>query len=204
MNDKTRKIIGVVFLIAGIGLCLTGKTVLLLVGLVACVLGAFVFMDKVPFLHDKKAKVIILSPPEKLAKALEAADKMKTEEAMELLEELVNQESNDMPSEQARTKAAKALGELYEKGRFSGLSQPADMSKAVKYYGVYLKGNSMDGDVASRIAQYYLEQQLFKDAITYFEMAAKVKNRFATQKLANMFEEGIHKVDSYGNKGKRG
>ena len=34
-----------------------------------------------------------------------------------------------------------------------------------------------------------------------FEMAAKVKNRFATQKLANMFEEGIHKVDSYGNKG---
>lgn len=201
MNDKTRKIIGIVLLIAGIVLCLTGNTVLLLAGLVACVAGALAFMDKIPFLREKKAKVVLLTPPEKLAKAFEAADKMRSEEAMELLEELVNLNTGDIPSDQARTKAAKALGELYEKGRFSGLSQPADMSKAVKYYAVYLKGNSMDGDVASRIAQYFLEQQQFKDAITYFEMAAKVKNRFATQKLANMFEEGIHKVDNYGNKG---
>ena len=90
MNDKTRKIIGIVLLIAGIVLCLTGNTVLLLAGLVACVAGALAFMDKIPFLREKKAKVVLLTPPEKLAKAFEAADKMRSEEAMELLEELVN------------------------------------------------------------------------------------------------------------------
>ena len=120
-------------------------------------------------------------------------------DAVEILEGIADIGINEQSYKQLGLDALKVLSEFFEKGTYSNSSTEKDLGKAA----VYLEKHanlSNDSEVVYKAAKMYLEAQNFSKAISLFEKAANSGVKSAYMNLGSIYENGLCKVDEYGNK----
>lgn len=132
-------------------------------------------------------------------KAVNLMENGNAEDAVMILEGIADVAVMDSQYKNFGTEALGILGELYEKGKYSNCSVTVDMSKSASYYEKYVKLEK-DGDMIYKLAKMFLEIQNFSKAITYFEKATDVGIKAAYMNLGGIYENGLQRVDQYGNK----
>ncbi|MCM1170861.1 MAG: sel1 repeat family protein [Clostridium sp.] len=132
-------------------------------------------------------------------KALNQMENGNHEEAVENLERIVDIAIVDPQYKQFGVDALKIMGQLYETGKYSNCLVDVDMNKACKYYEKYVNLNK-DGEMIYKLAKMLLDIQNFSKAITYFEKATECGIKAAYMNLGNIYENGLNRIDQYGNK----
>ncbi|MDD6328720.1 MAG: sel1 repeat family protein, partial [Lachnospiraceae bacterium] len=87
----------------------------------------------------------------------------------------------------------------YENGKYSNCKVEVDKAKACVYYEKYININK-DGEMIYKLAKMLLEIQNFSKSITYFEKATECGIKAAYMNLGSIYENGLNRVDQYGNK----
>ncbi len=95
--------------------------------------------------------------------------------------------------------ALKILTELFELGKFGNAKVKVDVPRACKYLERYYT-LSEESDVCFKLAEMYLDTQNFSRALTYLEKAAAAGINAAFLRLGEVYENGLNRVDEYGNK----
>ncbi len=161
------------------------------------------FLDKIPFIGNKVAKnsqdEYTNNVEKQYNRALELFDRSIPLEAVPLLEQIADTGAMDPTYKQLACESLKTLGELYELGKFSNSKVNIDIDKAIFYYEKYAKLND-DGDMLFKLGKMLLDRQNFSKAITYLERAAACGIKPACMTLGGIYEEGLNKVDQFGNK----
>lgn len=121
------------------------------------------------------------------------------EDAVEILEKIVDIAIVDPTYKEFGVNALKILSELYELGKYSNCMVEVDKAKSCAYMEKYVKLNK-EGDTIYKLAKMFLEIQNFPKAITYFEKATECGNKAAYMNLGSIYEHGLYRVDQYGNK----
>ena len=133
-------------------------------------------------------------------KAMNLMDNGDAEESVTILEQVSDIGIMDPQYKSYGDDALMVLSEFYEKGKYRNAVVEPDLNKATKYLEKYVNQNS-DGDILYKLAKMLLEIQNFSKAIKYFEKAANdfgVKAAFIN--LGTIYENGLNRVDQYGNK----
>lgn len=120
-------------------------------------------------------------------------------EAVEVLEGIADIGFNDQMYKQVGLDALNVLSEFYERGYYSNAKIEKDLNKSATYLEK-LSNLSNDPDSIYKTARLYLEAQNFSKAITFFEKATAAGVKSAYMNLGSIYENGLCKVDEYGNK----
>ena len=132
-------------------------------------------------------------------KAMNLFENANGEEAVEVLEGIADIGFNDQSYKQFGLDALRVLSEFYENGRYSNARTEKDLGKCATYLEKY-SNLSNDADIIYKTAKMYLEAQNFSKAISFFEKAANAGVKPAYMNLGSIFENGLSKIDEYGNK----
>ncbi len=159
------------------------------------------FLEKIPFLSNLGGKKKSTKSNVELQydKAINQMENGNAEEAIEILEKIVDIAIVDANYKNFGMDALKILGELHETGKYSNSKIAEDKAKACQYYEKYVKLNK-DGDMIYKLAKMLLEIQNFSKAITYFEKATECGIKAAYMNLGSIYENGLQRIDQYGNK----
>ena len=120
-------------------------------------------------------------------------------EAVDILEGIVDIGINEASYKQIGLDALKVLSEYYETGKYSNAKTEIDLNKAASYLEKYTN-LSTEPDMVYKAAKMYLEAQNFSKAISLFEKSTKVGVKAAYMNLGSIYENGLCRVDEYGNK----
>ena len=132
-------------------------------------------------------------------KAMNLMENANGDEAVEILESVSDDGLVNENYKQFGIDALKILGEYYETGKYKNATTKPDLSKAAKYYEKYA-AQTNEGEVLYKIAKLHLEAQNFSKAVAYFEKAANAGVKAAYMNLGSIYENGLSRVDQYGNK----
>ena len=132
-------------------------------------------------------------------KAINLMENGNAEDAVEILEMIVDIAIVNQQYKNFGMDALKIMAELYETGKYSNCTVNKDMAKACVYYEKYTKF-SKDGEIIYKLAKMLLEIQNFSKAITFFEKATECGIKAAYINLGNIYENGLNRIDQYGNK----
>jgi len=159
------------------------------------------FLEKIPFLSNLGGKKKSTKSNVELQydKAINQMENGNAEEAIEILEKIVDIAIVEVNYKSFGMDALKILGELHETGKYSNSKITEDKAKACQYYEKYVKLNK-DGDMIYKLAKMLLEIQNFSKAITYFEKATECGIKAAYMNLGSIYENGLQRIDQYGNK----
>lgn len=163
------------------------------------------FLDKIPFIsnlssHKESAEKVEVDEIEnKYAKAMGYLDQGLTEEAVKLCNQVIEEGFEDPKYKQHVSDCLKSMGKLYETGVVKNCKIEVDAVKATEYYEKYLK-IAEDGEITFRLGIACLDRQSFSKAMTYLEKAADLGVKSAYMKIGGIYEEGLNRVDQYGNK----
>lgn len=158
-------------------------------------------LGKIPFLSGigGKKKSTKSNVELQYDKAINLMENGNGEEAVEILEKIVDIAIVDPTYKSFGMDALKIMGEFYETGKYSNSTVSEDKAKAAAYYEKYVKLNK-DGEMIYKLAKMFLEIQNFSKAITYFEKATECDIKAAYMNLGSIYENGLHRIDQYGNK----
>ena len=156
---------------------------------------------KIPFLSNLGGKKESKKSGNELLydKALNLMENGNAEEAVPLLEEIVDSALVDPQYQNLGIDSLKILGELYETGKYSNCTVNKDLAKACTYLEKCVNLEK-DPDMIYKLAKMLLEIQNFSKAITYFEKACDSGIKAAYMNLGSIYENGLYRVDQYGNK----
>lgn len=159
------------------------------------------FLEKIPFLSNLGGKKKSTKSNVELQydKAINQMENGNAEEAIEILEKIVDIAIVDVNYKNFGVDSLKILGELHETGKYSNSKVAVDEAKACQYYEKYVKLNK-DGEMIYKLAKMLLEIQNFSKAITYFEKATECGIKAAYMNLGSIYENGLQRIDQYGNK----
>ncbi len=159
------------------------------------------FLEKIPFLSNLGGKKKSTKSNVELQydKAINQMENGNAEEAIEILEKIVDIAIVDVNYKNFGVDSLKILGELHETGKYSNSKITVDKAKACQYYEKYVKLNK-DGEMIYKLAKMLLEIQNFSKAITYFEKATECGIKAAYMNLGSIYENGLQRIDQYGNK----
>ncbi len=159
------------------------------------------FLGKIPFLANLGGKKKSTKSNVELQydKAINLMENGNAEDAIEILEKIVDIAIVDANYSNFGTDSLKILGELHENGKYSNCKITADKAKACVYYEKYTKLHK-DGDMIYKLAKMLLEIQNFSKAITFFEKATDCGIKAAYMNLGSIYENGLNRIDQYGNK----
>ena len=159
------------------------------------------FLGKIPFLSNISGKKKSNKSNVELQydKAINLMENGNAEDSVEILEKIVDIAIVDPTYKNFGIDSLKILGELFETGKYSNCKIPADKAKACIYYEKYVKLNK-EGEMIYKLAKMFLEVQNFSKAITYFEKATEVGIKAAYMNLGSIYENGLNRIDQYGNK----
>ncbi len=132
-------------------------------------------------------------------KAMSLFENANGEEAIDILEGIADIGINDQSYKQLGLDALKVLSEFFETGTYSNSKTDKDLNKAAAYLEKYTN-LSNDADMTYKAAKMYLEAQNFSKAISLFEKAANSGVKSAYMNLGSIYENGLCRVDEYGNK----
>lgn len=159
------------------------------------------FLDKIPFIGNKVNKQAENESSNNVDKqyrrGLELLYSGVTVEAISQLEQVAN--ANGFEYKQTVCEALRILGELFEFGRYDNATIESDRDRAVDYYERFLK-LAEDGEMFFKLGKIMLDKQSFSKAITYLEKASACGVKPATMKLGSIYEEGLNRIDEFGNK----
>lgn len=159
------------------------------------------FLGKIPFLasigSNKKTKKSNVEL--QYDKARNLMENGNAEEAVEILEQIVDIAVMDPVYKDFGIDSLKILGHLFEFGKHSNCTVEEDKVRAIGYYEKYI-GFNKDGEMIYKLAKMFLEVQNFAKAITYFEKATECGIKPAYMNLGSIYENGLNRVDQYGNK----
>lgn len=93
----------------------------------------------------------------------------------------------------------KILAEMYETGKYGNAKVNQDLARAAKYLERYYTLTE-EADVCYKVGEMYLDMQNFGKALTSFEKAADAGVKAAFLRLGEIHENGLNRVDEYGNK----
>ncbi|MBO5509024.1 MAG: sel1 repeat family protein, partial [Lachnospiraceae bacterium] len=129
---------------------------------------------KIPFIANfgNKRKPAKSNVELQYDKAINLMENGNAEEAVEILEKIVDIAIVDQQYKNFGMDALKIMAELFETGKYSNCTTEVDKAKACKYYEKYTKF-SKDGEIIYKLAKMLLEIQNFSKAITYFEKATE-------------------------------
>ena len=158
-------------------------------------------LGKIPFLSaiGGKKKSSKSNVELQYDKAINLMENGNSEEAVEILEKIVDISVMDQEYKNFGADSLKILGELYESGKYSNCKVDIDKAKAAAYYEKYININK-DGEMIYKLAKMLLEIQNFSKAITYFEKSTECGIKAAYMNLGSIYENGLNRVDQYGNK----
>lgn len=159
------------------------------------------FLEKIPFLSNLGGKKKSTKSNVELQydKAINQMENGNAEEAIEILEKIVDIAIVDTNYKNFGVDSLKILGELHETGKYSNSKITVDKVKACQYYEKYVKLNK-EGEMIYKLAMMLLEIQNFSKAITYFEKATDCGIKAAYMNLGSIYENGLQRIDQYGNK----
>lgn len=159
------------------------------------------FFSKIPFLSGLGGKKKSAKSNVELQydKAINLMENGNAEDAVEIFEKIVDIAIMDPNYKNFGTDALKILGELYETGKYSNCIVDVDLNKATQYYEKYTN-LSKDGEMIYKLAQMLLDIQNFSKAITFFEKATECGIKAAYMNLGSIYENGLNRIDQYGNK----
>ena len=154
------------------------------------------FFEKIPFLSNLGGKKKSTKSNVELQydKAINQMENGNAEEAVEILEKIVDIAIVDANYKNFGVDSLKILGELHETGKYSNSKIAVDKAKACQYYEKYVKLNK-DGEMIYKLAKMLLEIQNFSKAITYFEKATDCGIKAAYMNLGSIYENGLQRVD---------
>ncbi len=132
-------------------------------------------------------------------KAMNLLENANGEEAVSVLEGIVDIGYNDQSYKQFGLDALSVLSEYYERGSYSNAKTDKDLNKAAQYLEKYAN-LSNDPESIYKSAKMYLEAQNFSKAVSLFEKSTTVGVKAAYMNLGSIYENGLYKVDEYGNK----
>ena len=132
-------------------------------------------------------------------KAMNLMENANGDEAVEILEGVADIGLMDVTYKDLGTDALKILGEFYETGKYKNAVTDKNINKAAKYYEKYANQTN-DGETIYKVAKLLLEDQNFSKAVAFFEKAAKAGVRSAYMNLGSIYENGLSRVDQFGNK----
>lgn len=158
-------------------------------------------LGKIPFLSSigGKKKSTKSNVELQYDKAINLMENGNSEESVEILEKIVDISVMDQVYKDFGADSLKILGELYETGKYSNCKVDVDKAKSAGYYEKYININK-EGDVIYKLAKMFLEIQNFSKAITYFEKSTECGIKAAYMNLGSIYENGLNRVDQYGNK----
>lgn len=156
---------------------------------------------KIPFVAKfSKKKEPVNNVELQFNKAMNLMDNGDSEESVTILEQVSDIGIMDPQYKNYGNDALLVLAELFEKGKYRNATVEIDLNKATKYYEKYVNQNR-DGDIIYKLAKMMLEIQNFSKAIKYYEIAATdYGNKAAFMGLGSIYENGLNRVDQYGNK----
>lgn len=159
------------------------------------------FLEKIPFLSNLGGKKKSNKSNVELQydKAINQMENGNAEEAIDNLEKIVDIAIVDANYKNFGVDSLKILGELHETGKYSNCKITVDKAKACQYYEKYVKLNK-EGEMIYKLAKMLLEIQNFSKAITYFEKATDCGIKAAYMNLGSIYENGLQRIDQYGNK----
>ncbi len=161
------------------------------------------FLDKIPFIGNKSGNKTEEGSGNNIEKQFgKAVDLLYNDiplEAIPLLESIADIGSMDSRYKQLACDSLKILGELHELGRYSNSKMETNIDKALGYYERY-SNLTDDGEMLFKLGKIMLDKQNFSKAIAYLEKAVKCGVKSACMKLGSVYEEGLQRVDEYGNK----
>ena len=156
--------------------------------------------EKIPFISNIGKKRSNKSSTElQYDKAMNLMENANGLEAVEILEKIADIGIMDENYKQLGTDCLKILGEFYETGKYSNSTTDKDLSKAAGYYEKFTNMTN-DGEMIYKVAKMHLETQNFAKAITFFQKAAEKGIKPAYMNLGSIYENGLSRVDQYGNK----
>ncbi len=159
------------------------------------------FFEKIPFLSNLGGKKKSTKSNVELQydKAINQMENGNAEEAIDILEKIVDIAIVESNYKNFGVDSLKILGELHETGKYSNSKITVDKAKACQYYEKYVKLNK-EGEMIYKLAMMLLEIQNFSKAITYFEKATECGIKAAYMNLGSIYENGLQRIDQYGNK----
>ncbi len=159
------------------------------------------FFGKIPFLSNigGKKKSTKSNVELQYDKAINLMENGNADEAVEIMEKIVNIAIVDPNYKNFGVDSLKIMGELYETGKYSNCTVTVDKVKATTYYERYTNLNK-DGEMIYKVAKMFLEVQNFSKAITFFEKATDCGIKAAYMNLGSIYENGLQRIDQYGNK----
>lgn len=159
------------------------------------------FLGRIPFLSaiGNKKKSNKSNVELQYDKAINLMENGNADEAVEILEKIADIAIMDPNYKNFGTDALKIMGELYENGKYSNCIVDVDMGKATIYYEKYTN-LSKNGEMIYKLAKMLLDIQNFSKAISFFEKATDCGIKAAYMNLGSIYENGLNRVDQYGNK----
>ncbi|MBQ8148565.1 MAG: sel1 repeat family protein [Lachnospiraceae bacterium] len=202
------------YIIAG-GLTLIGVLLIvllrggvgLLVGILLIILALVIAFGKIGFI-DNLINSIGGSKQKKAANPAEAAvteaidmlNQGKALDAIEKLEEAAEVVESTEQYVYYGCQALRILGEMYETGSYSNSTVQMNPEKSIGYYERLLKLEP-DGEIYFKVARDLLNRNNYSKSLSYLEKGATLKDRASLLKLGSIYEEGLYKYDSFGNRG---
>ena len=132
-------------------------------------------------------------------KAMNLMENANGTEAVEILEKITDIGIMDPQYKDLGTDALKILSGFYETGAFKNAKVERDLNKAAAYLEKYTNLTN-DGESTYKTAEMYLEAQNFSKAISFFEKSTQRGIKSAYLKLGSIYENGLSRIDQYGNK----
>ena len=132
-------------------------------------------------------------------KAMNLMENANGTEAVEILEKIADIGIMDQQYKNLGLDALKILSGFYETGVFKNAKVERDLNKAATYLEKYTNQTN-DGESTYKTAEMYLEAQNFSKAITFFEKSTQRGVKPAYMKLGSIYENGLSRIDQYGNK----
>lgn len=159
------------------------------------------FLDKIPFINQSgnNASESTTNVDKKYLKALELIDHGISEEAIKALNQIADIGMMEIQYQHYGCEALKILGEVFESGRYKGITAKIDRERAATYYERYIKLVE-DGNLFYKLGLLMLDIQNFSKAITYLEKAASYDIHQAYMRLGDIYENGLNRIDEQGNK----
>ncbi len=158
-------------------------------------LGKIPFLSKVGGKNKSNKSIVELQ----YDKAINLMENGNADEAVEIMERIVDAAILDEQYKTIGMDSLKILGELFETGKYSNCTTNKDLNKACSYYEKLTNLNK-DGELIYKTAKLFLEAQNFSKAITFFEKAADCGIKTAYMNLGGIYENGLARVDQYGNR----
>lgn len=195
-------IVGVIGILVGIFTKMQGAGLLITLLIIAvALLIAFAKISFIDKLLDGNKKQRAANPAEAAVNdAVEFLNQGKTLDAVSKLEEAAELVESSAQYVYHGCEALKILATLYETGTYGNSTVQINGDKAIGYYERLLILEP-SGDVYAKVARDLLSKNNYSKALSYYEKAANMKDHSALLKLGSIYEEGLYKYDTFGNRG---